>query len=69
MTAPTNAPQGVDVRSSTYRVSYFRKSDNAEFVREFSTHAAAKQFASRKQHEPGWVAAWPVKVSRIGSAK
>ena len=46
-----------------YRVKYVRKSDGAEFRRDFRNHASARQFAAKKQHEPGWNASWPVKIS------
>lgn len=49
----------VDVR---YRVVYQRRSDGAEFRRDFASHEAAKNFAGKKKSEPGWVAGWPFKV-------
>ena len=49
-----------------YRVHYFRKSDGAGFVKDFSTHVAAKAFACKKQHEPGWCASFPTKRGAAG---
>jgi hypothetical protein len=52
-----------------YRVGYGRAGEPMS-ERLFSTHAAAKEFASRKMHEPGWrVDGWPRKVEVTALAR
>ena len=53
--------------STKYRVKFrntLGPNPNEWAHRDFSKHAAAKQFAQRKMFDPGWkVAGWPTKVT------